>query len=629
MKTINNSENEEIILSDYLQETPKNYNEVVNFTIDAIEEYYETDNINNVKLSCNMIYDYFDSEIINSSDMFYLSDLLNKSILIAYPEEILNDLISKNENKFIKLIFINPNELIKFCIKKTNEENEIQYILIILKYLNDDNLNLIINAIFLNYKITERDNIVKYLKEIKNGNIRNKYLLIFDKNNLKNNIQYCINSILKNKGDIIEICTDCLRIDDIEHLKNIIKEISKIKNLFNINELEKIKLVNTSMIMIDEIPNEFINYEQLLRFYFQKKDYKKLISMKNVPRNFKFVAYLKLGLLCESENLLDEEMKERFTLSKYNTKNNIEKIEKKYIFELYLKTKKITAALNIFKEINDEMTFIKILKKLNRECEPKIFIEALKISILKFPKSFLLLKLILSLIHSNDLEIYERIKILIEILENIDFNCITEKRWMYCLIYNNILDSLEYKYEWSVKLLTFCEKLTDKNDEEILYLKLIINYEFKKKNEIIYNLDENYNIKTLIMLYSYEIDNNPEKALSIFELIPLNKISDEDLILLIDIDSTFIHKHFKIRISLIKNASKRSLLTAIIFESIFINISYYGPLILIYFLKELSENINLKSYISDNVKNIIKNHLELLDHLNDKFLYNQLKMYII
>ncbi|KAG0442049.1 hypothetical protein DMUE_0581 [Dictyocoela muelleri] len=807
------------------------YDQAVKYTINSLENFYETGEKNNLNTSIEYLITCVENEILSQSDLFYISDLINKCVISLNYADFLKLLSTEDKKdisnykfnrKIVKLVLINPIELIKESVKRTVESNNQDFILMLIPLIHKDYLlNILIDALYSTFRETGRNKIIKTIKEIKteisnnninngnyylnNGNndlnhnqndnslsdIKNRNLLIFDRKNLTIHKKYLINSLIKSKEDIVRICTDCLKIGDIQHMKNIIHELLIMKNLFNKNEIEKIKMAITTIaklehdnkskidnIKIDNIKidkskidnkvdnkidnikidnkvdnkvdnikvytdsysivnsnklievlskNNLISKKEIIDFYLQKKDYKRLITL-DIPRKIKFIAFLKLSLFNEAEDLLDLEMRERFKFSNQKKSYLHEKIDKRYIFEFYVKTKKNSSALNVLKQIDNEDVFIIILKNLykngsinckedknyknnndnksinydnfnndnfnndnlnndnfnnQRLAQNQLIIESIKIGIDKFKRSFQLLKIIISLIHAEGLEVFSRIEMLINILKKVDLKIVTEKNWLYCVVYNNILDSLDYKYEMSVELINICEKL-DVDHDEFVYLKLLICYEFRKTPVIIENNndenedndnndnnDNNYNnedynnvnndkinfnnddksnlknfknddssnmiikyssekilSRTKILIYNFKMKNNSSEGLKIFKSIAIKSLNNKDFLFLLEIDSNLIHNNFKIRIELIKNAKERNLLTIRIFELIFLNISYYGPLILKNFMDEVTMSIEIKNYLTDGLKGIIKNQLELLGKINNLSLHDDIKKYL-
>ncbi|EPR78746.1 hypothetical protein SLOPH_1018 [Spraguea lophii 42_110] len=670
VETINKKKISGRTYSNELEELKKELENVCNFDkmqiynilLDEEQQDIYSDNI--IKLTETVI----EENILSTSDLKYVIYLFNRSCIAKNNIEIFNT--------YKNLIKLNPIEVINYLLLKSKELNDIKYALNAIYYsVAEEHTKQIIDFIFTYYNENIKNNILDIFKE------NNIYLglLVLDNDQYQEHIKnYRDKIILKrnNLSDLFFIGIQCIKINNLDHYKNILIEFLKMKNILSKEEVKNIESMLTSVIQSENnsIPIDItllshLNVDNLISSYLLTKKYNKIIELSKkikIKRSILFHVYLKIENYDEAEILYEEELMERyeniknniyenddedithyenkkeskscnnFIIEEYeNLKNNIlpviadkekniveDNITEEDLFEFYLETEKNTLLLNILNN-SDENRFLDLLKKIYyknlKSNRTKILLEGISIGLQRFgSKNLNLIKILISFLHLDGIGIEERIPLLLKILERIE--CEGEEKWIYSICYNNVLDLTKIRSNDVFKILEFCFKLIEPVDEFFyLYLYVIRTYKTQEDKIVsFYNMFKTLKIKryeTLLLFYEYFLNFDMKIAMEIYDTLKINELKETDIKFLILVEETTVHENIKIKIEIIKEADKRNFLSKIILENIFVNVIYYGPLLSLFFIKEISKCIKIEDFMTENMKNMVKTQKEILNQI--------------
>ncbi|KAF7682449.1 hypothetical protein TCON_2322 [Astathelohania contejeani] len=615
--------------------------------------YYEEEYNKSLKFAIegiNLIEDVLSTMVLETDSMIFTIILLEKCVLLKIRIQKNDDLAELNklkEYKFYKLIKKHGKEIVKYGIECFNQTNEIKYLICTAEYATDRlHFEDILEMFYRKYKVLNTNEILNFmeaLKGLKEDTLITYNLLIFY--SFTDNINKVRNSIISKRNkleELYKIALICIKTNKIDVLKLIIEDLLKLKGMFSEEEILTLKQNYTIAYEYETgIPifENFINWKELIEFYFNTKNYKlineilldnkeikKLIEKEEIKKDIFFISLIETENLKEAEKMYERELALRYTPQ--GDESLFCGRVSKYTFRLFMKRNKFTSALNILKRIEIKEDFVDCIKLIYNFNKFDILVEGIIIGIKKYgTENINLIQIFVSLIHLEDVKIthLQRAELLNQIIKSIDYLNLnaSQRRWFYDVCYNNILDLIYSEENVIYELLDSCYSLIGV-ELDIIYLSLNIKQSIRINIDWLY--DEFIKLKkdmqnmslymeSLVLFYeAFLSQNNEGKVEEIFKEIQINTLEVQLFIKLLNSDTSNNHKYFNIKTKIINESINRFLLTEEIFDRNIINSSFFGPMNLYNFFMKCEENISISkiyNLIGPNGKLVINNQLEV------------------
>lgn len=485
--------------------------------------------------------------VLNNRDLFVVHNLLEDTILHLLilktsstkevAEALYNIFIIKNE-KFLQNIELDLRDIdcdVTFFFTFLYENNEYDYAVY---FLTSETLEIFIDKLMVQKY---------YTKEIKdkllyfNNIYVFLYLSVFDKKNIRDY---------------------SLKIKSFKN--NTCKDLFYMKHDISQDFIEKVQDENT------------------IFFLYKNRKYLKLINCISVYDNFAYnilyFSYFKLENLVEAEKYYKNVEKILFS---------VDEIE----YLIFLDC--VSSVINKISDLDNPTDFIASLEVLYKSKKYEILKECIENNIYKF-KSISVFKVLISYLLLN---YYENIDVCIYIqnyIEQIDFISISDRDWLYKIVYNSIIDDIKYKVRYIDLLYQLKDICLD-----TIYISLLTN---KKDTITLYNEflesdleDANSDLYFIILALFYK--SNEDK--NVFMKLDITQRSNDQIKDFLEIITNK---------DLIIEAHMRNILSPEILERAILEHSLKGklyPFLVNIFL------INIKKYLSYNSKIIINKEIEI------------------
>ncbi|RVD93462.1 hypothetical protein TUBRATIS_000030 [Tubulinosema ratisbonensis] len=585
------------------------------------EKEYFTELLENaLKVLFEVCHDKF-YKILNTKICFYIQNF-GKNLFFEICQKIFES------QKFVLLFYalkiINLTQL--SCFKQlfnlvyilySCKELSIFLDLIVEMFLkpdNPDNIKIILNNFELVFeRVKVSDDILIFLKI---------NLFCFEKVSMNDIFDLCIND----PNLFYQVYFNCLKVNKVDLFKKLIILFNENKSILSDkhnNIIKNIKLNNLTTFY--NCKEDLTLTKQYFSLLFSKKEYNKIIDFyENNQINLKdslffdtltYKCYLEINQLIKANNL-DHKITfiEDYSILKYK-------------IILYTKLTNHISVINLFNNLTDKHLFIKLMKVLYLTNSPKLT-EIVYLFMNKFEVNIYILKVFISLLFISDLSVHERGAFNLSIVKPIKVKEIQKelRNFLSKVIYNTIIETYNHKSNLLIKLTNLLYKVKKSYENIFLILFCYFNFSFNnqiiKKTQKMYNKfikkdhkpSENfYNINILyfILLKKEECYNN---------LLPLNKLSENNLIFLVEIISK--SEDINKKVSVILECKNRN----INFDLIIENTTNVNLLCL---FEKISLFFDIKKYFNllDRLKeNIYDEYLiERINKLKESFIIKHLK----
>lgn len=644
IEELNRRKKEEIPFYDLLKQIEESeaVNDLLHKDVTLASDYFYFEEIKKAKYyslkSIKTFINLISSYLLTKEESFYYVELIENSLIILnqIDESKFLEVLTSNIctyiqnfgkillNYILNFIYQNNNSIYLFyALKIINYENiqDLERIFDLIYLLNDDSTKIIAEILF---KITFTTDKEDYIFEYNNHKLK-----FFVYKPTMEALGYLkIQFFILGKIDVNIIYESCLETPDnlysvyINACKaNKLAKISRLLSLLvqnrsslstKLNEIISLIKINNIYYFFDTILDTSL-VEQYLSFLFIKKEYLKIIEYyenKKIKQDKVFINILAFKCYMEINNLTkaNELVKTITNNNDYSTVN--------YKIILYNKLGNHGLIMNIFNQINDKYLFIKLISTLYHINSPKL-IEMISLFISKFSVNVYIVKMYISLIFISNLSVKEKAELIYKTIKPLNIRELSKKlkKFLYKVIYNTLIEIFNFKDSILYKLARLLYRLNKSQDSTFLILlclrkKMFIDDKNKKIITKIYNnfikkennLTEvyfNINILFYELLRKEECYNN---------LLPLNKLTNDNIILLLEVESNL--EEINKKISIILECKNRRLDYSLIIKKT------TGVLNIIALFEKLSLYMDLKEYINYISK--------LKESLYDEYLINRI-----